>query len=87
MLVSRKVKNKMSGEDGNGQRIKDHDLLIRIDERVTEIHKTVQSSHSRFEKVECRLDNLDGWRKYVQGSIAVMGVVSTFLSAKIMRFL
>jgi len=77
----------MNGDKGNGQRIKDHDLLIRIDERVEKIHDTVKSNNRRYEKIEERVNEIEDWRKYIQGAVAMITIVSGTLHAKLFKFI
>jgi hypothetical protein len=69
----------------------DHDLLIRIDERLAKLCSTFEqhicSTDRNFTKVTERIEKLEAWKTYMSGSLAIIGVIFTALQAKIMRWI
>jgi hypothetical protein len=63
-----------------GPETTDHDLLIRIDERLdtltTVVHQMKADMQDRFKQDEDRITALERWRWYVAGGMAsVLGAV------------
>ncbi len=64
------------------KKMSDHDLLIRIDERTGTIHKKLDNFEIELGKQEGRIGDLEGWRKYTQGALLIIGSVLTWLGLK-----
>ena len=43
--------------------------------------------YKRFDKVEDRVGELEDWKRYVQGALAMITVVSGTLHAKLFKFI
>jgi len=54
----------------------DHDLLIRINEKVDNIEK-------RTDNFNKRLNKLENWRAYTAGGIAVLLLIVGFVATKV----
>ncbi|MHC1602062.1 MAG: hypothetical protein ACXQS4_02405 [Methermicoccaceae archaeon] len=55
----------------------DHDLLVRIDERIEVIHNDIEEIKGTIANHNKRLGVLEQWRAYVLGAAAV---VAAFIS-------
>lgn len=55
----------------------DHDLLVRIDERIEVIHNDIEEIKDTIANHSRRLGVLEQWRAYVLGAAAV---VAAFIS-------
>ncbi|MHC1597231.1 MAG: hypothetical protein ACXQT3_02830 [Methermicoccaceae archaeon] len=55
----------------------DHDLLVRIDERIEVIHNDIEEMKGTIASHNKRLGALEQWRAYVLGAAAV---VAAFIS-------
>jgi len=55
----------------------DHDLLVRIDERIEVIHNDIEDMKGTIASHSKRLGVLEQWRAYVLGAAAV---VAAFIS-------
>lgn len=53
----------------------DHDLLVRIDERVCSVDERLKVGDLRLNDHAKRIGTLEGWGKWVMGSIATLGFV------------
>lgn len=68
----------MDGREG------DHELLVRIDERVYNIQKDLEIMNKKISEQYERIEKLEQWKSYVLGAAAVIGVaVATVVSLAI----
>jgi len=76
------------------QNKRDHDLIIEIHTDVRYLRERIDEHNSKFddvnkciEKVELRIDKLEGWKQYIQGAIAIVGIIASTAYAKIVKLL
>ena len=55
--------------------MKDHDILIRIDENVKGINKRLDKQNGRIKINEDDIDGLKGWRNRIAGAMALVVVL------------
>lgn len=53
---------------------KDHDLLIRIDEKLTILHNKFDGLNSRVDLIEKRVSSLESWKIYILGAFAAVSI-------------
>lgn len=63
----------------------DHDLLIQLDVKVTEVLRRLDAQENRFSAIESRLSALEGFRWWVIGAAAVAGTAFSYLKDYITR--
>ena len=63
----------------------DHDLLVRIDERVGAIHNDIEEIKATLASHNRRLGILERWRAYVLGAAVVVATLISIV-AGIMRW-
>jgi hypothetical protein len=52
----------------------DHDLLIRIDERVEAIHRAIYGGNNAPGLLE-RVDKLEAWRNRILGGLSILSFI------------
>ena len=52
----------------------DHDLIVRIDERVGAMHKRLEDGDDRFDDHSKRLRILENWRSWLAGGFVFLSV-------------
>ncbi|MHC1596785.1 MAG: hypothetical protein ACXQT3_00560 [Methermicoccaceae archaeon] len=57
----------------------DHDLLVRIDERVEVIHNDIEEIKGTIASHNRRLGVLERWRAYVLGAAAVVATLISIM--------
>jgi hypothetical protein len=69
----------------------DHDLLIRIDERLLKLCNTLEEhvnrTNKQFEELNKRVKKVEEWKTYASGAIAIIGIIFTSFQARIMRWI
>lgn len=55
--------------------LSDHDLLVRIDERVETIQLRLADGDRRMERQGQRISKLERWRAYIAGALAALTLV------------
>ena len=57
------------GEEYSNQTL--HEILIRVEGRLAEIHDEVKKTNGRVRKLE-------SWRSYIVGAIGILGAIASF---------
>ena len=65
----------------------DHELLVRIDERVYSIQKELENINRKIGEQYERIEKLEQWKSYVLGAAAVIGVVVASIVSLAINFL
>jgi hypothetical protein len=59
------------------ERISDHDLLIRIDERMENVEAFILKAIEENKERDKKITSLESFRTYVKGSWAVIAIITT----------
>jgi hypothetical protein len=57
----------------------DHDLLIRLDEKLTEVLRRLDGQDSRLSRIEGRVSALENFRWWVIGAAAASGSIASYI--------
>jgi hypothetical protein len=64
----------------------DHDLLVRIDERVTQIHNRLGGYDDRFETIETKVEGLTNNQTKAMAVISFIAFAFAFIGKNIVDF-